>query len=158
MIREELFDPVVVPLFDRFYDGNHAARTIPRTGFSVAFCATFLLPGFSKRITHTLRLTLIRRQSMRPAVTRACRVPQKHFEVPMISIKRARTFGAALVLALGATACAGGPLIVTSASTRGSDIKFGFTQAGTGRQGIIKCSVTAEGNAEQCSEIPVVFE
>ncbi|MBI4820599.1 MAG: hypothetical protein HY791_30320 [Deltaproteobacteria bacterium] len=71
---------------------------------------------------------------------------------------RRHVIGAAIALSLGGTACAGGPLIVTSASSRGSDIKFGFTQAGTGRQGIIKCTVSAEGNAEQCSEIPVIFE
>lgn len=38
------------------------------------------------------------------------------------------------------------PLMVTHATSRGDEVKFGFTQANTGEQGIIACTVQADGN------------
>lgn len=53
--------------------------------------------------------------------------------------------------------CAG-PLAVTAMTGRAGQIKFGYSQMGTGNQGIISCQVGANGDAENCRHLGIVFQ
>ena len=54
--------------------------------------------------------------------------------------------------------CAG-PLVVSAAQSRGNEVQFGYTQAGTGDQGIISCSVPeGGGDLTNCRHMTIKFQ
>lgn len=69
-----------------------------------------------------------------------------------------RALGAAVVLgtAMVATGC-GGPLLVGAITSRGNQVKFGYTQVGTHRQGVVQCELTPTGDTQNCRHMNVVF-
>lgn len=68
-----------------------------------------------------------------------------------------RSVVAALGIAGVLGGCAG-PLAVTAMTGRTGQIKFGYSQIGTGHQGIISCQVGANGDAENCRHLGIVFQ
>jgi hypothetical protein len=65
--------------------------------------------------------------------------------------------GAAVALLVVASGCAG-PLIVSAAQSHGDDVKFAYTQAGTGDQGLIECKVPASGDLQDCRHLKINFQ
>lgn len=65
--------------------------------------------------------------------------------------------GAFAALTIVATGCAG-PLIVSAAQTRGNEVKFAYTQAGSGDQGIIECKVPEAGDLQDCRHMKIAFK
>jgi hypothetical protein len=62
------------------------------------------------------------------------------------------------LLATSAMGCAG-PLVVSAAQSRGNEVQFGYTQAGTGDQGIISCSVPeGGGDLTNCRHMTIKFQ
>lgn len=61
------------------------------------------------------------------------------------------------VVACAAAGCGAGPLVVSSAQSRNSEVKFGYTQAGNGRQGIIECQVADGGDLHTCRHMQIEF-
>ncbi len=56
-----------------------------------------------------------------------------------------------------ASGCAG-PLIVSAAQSRGDDVKFAYTRAGSGQQGIVDCKVPASGDIQECRHMKINFQ
>ncbi|HEX7481553.1 MAG TPA: hypothetical protein VF331_27360 [Polyangiales bacterium] len=65
--------------------------------------------------------------------------------------------GATVALVVVASGCAG-PLIVTAAQSHGDDVKFAYTQAGSGHQGLIECKVPASGDLQDCRHLKINFQ
>lgn len=64
----------------------------------------------------------------------------------------------ALLLMTSAMGCAG-PLVVSAAQSRGNEVQFGYTQAGTGDQGIIACTVPeGGGDLTNCRHMAIKFQ
>lgn len=76
-----------------------------------------------------------------------------------MSLSRRRALRATIAALAAATIAAGcgGPLAVTAVTSRTGQVKFGYTQIGTGRQGIISCTVGPNGDAENCRNLSIVF-
>lgn len=53
--------------------------------------------------------------------------------------------------------CGAGPLVVSAAQSRGSEVKFGYTQAGSGNQGIISCETAQGGDLHSCRHMKIEF-
>jgi hypothetical protein len=72
----------------------------------------------------------------------------------VIAMKSSALFALGVV----ATGCAG-PLVVSAAQTRGDEVKFAYTQAGSGDQGIIECKVPAgSGDLQDCRHMKIAFK
>jgi hypothetical protein len=50
-----------------------------------------------------------------------------------------------------------GPLVVSSVQSRGSEVKFGFTQSNGGQQGIIECQAADGGDLHSCRHMQIKF-
>ena len=72
-----------------------------------------------------------------------------------------RTFAiqasASVALTIVASGCAG-PLVVSAAQSHGDDVKFGYTQQGSGDQGLIECKVPASGDLQDCRHLKINFQ
>jgi hypothetical protein len=71
-----------------------------------------------------------------------------------------RKLGVACAVALATIAggCAG-PLVVSAAQSRGSNVKFGYTRMGSGEQGIISCDVPeGSGDVSNCRHMAINFK
>ncbi len=75
----------------------------------------------------------------------------------MALLGRARLQGTCVVVALLASGCAAGPLVVSSVQSRGNEVKFGFTQARGGDQGIIECQAADNGDLHSCRHMQIHF-
>lgn len=64
----------------------------------------------------------------------------------------------AVLLAIMATGCAG-PLVVSAVQSRATEVQFGYTQAGSGDQGIISCTVPeGGGDLTNCRHMTIKFK
>lgn len=59
-------------------------------------------------------------------------------------------------LATLASGCAG-PLVVSSMQSRADEVQFGYTQAGSGNQGIIECHADGNGELHDCRHMTMEF-
>jgi hypothetical protein len=62
-----------------------------------------------------------------------------------------------LAVALALSGCAAGPLVVSAVQSRGSEVKFGYTQARGGKQGIIECQAADGGDLHSCRHMDIEF-
>jgi hypothetical protein len=62
-----------------------------------------------------------------------------------------------LALALFTGGCTAGPLVVSAVQSRGSEVKFGYTQARGGKQGIIECQASEAGDLHDCRHMQIEF-
>ena len=65
--------------------------------------------------------------------------------------------GALCLLAVAAGGCAG-PLVVSAMQSRGDEVKFAYTQAGSGDQGLIECKVPASGDLQDCRHMKITWK
>jgi hypothetical protein len=63
----------------------------------------------------------------------------------------------AVLMAAVASGC-GGPLVVSAAESRGDNIKFAYTRMGTGEQGLVECTVPADGDLTDCRHMKINFQ